>query len=217
MTIDHPCGKWWPGRGWSVEAEIEVRRSRFRTRLARVDSEDEARAVIADVRSTYPDARHHCSAFVVEVPGARPIERSSDDGEPSGTAGMPMLAVLRGAEASQVVAIVTRWFGGVLLGTGGLVRAYSDAVTAALDITPRVRPVVRELVRLELRPDEAGRVHGALLQRGFEVVDTHWGAGVTLTLAVTDPDTAAALVREVLQRPARLFPAGLHLSEELFG
>lgn len=205
---------WWPARGWSGEVEIEVRRSRFRTRLARVDSEDEARSVIADVRSAYPDARHHCSAFIVEVPDARPIERSSDDGEPSGTAGMPMLGVLRGAEVSQVVAVVTRWFGGVLLGTGGLVRAYSDAVAAALDTAPRVRPVVRDLVRLELRPDEAGRVHGVLLQRGIEIVDTSWDADVTLTLAVADPAATTALVHEILQRPAVLTPAGRHLTEE---
>ncbi len=205
---------WWPARGWSGEVEIEVRRSRFRTRLARVDSEDEARSVIADVRSAYPDARHHCSAFIVEVPDARPIERSSDDGEPSGTAGMPMLGVLRGAEASQVVAVVTRWFGGVLLGTGGLVRAYSDAVAAALDTAPRVRPVVRDLVWLDLRPDEAGRVHGVLLQRGIEVVDTSWDADVTLTLAVADPAATTALVHEILQRPAVLTPAGRHLTEE---
>lgn len=207
-------GPWWPARGWSGEVEIAVRRSRFRTTLARVDSEDEARAVIADVRSAHPDARHHCSAFIVEVPDARPIERSSDGGEPPGTAGMPMLAVLRGADVSQVVAVVTRWFGGVLLGTGGLVRAYSDAVAVALDAAPRARPVVRNLVRLELRADEAGRVHGVLLQRGIEVVDTRWDADVTLTLAVGDPAAAEALIHEILQRPASLTAVGRHLCEE---
>ena len=122
----------WLPRGFSGDTETEARRSRFLTRLARVDDEDAARAIIAEVRATYPDARHHCLAFIVDVPGAQPVERSSDDGERAGTAGMPMLEVLRGSGVSNAVAVVTRYFGGVLLGTGGLVRAYSDAVSSAL-------------------------------------------------------------------------------------
>ena len=88
--------------------------------------------MIARVKSQWPDARHHCSAFIVAVAGQHDVEHSSDDGEPSGTAGRPMLDVLRGAELGQVCAVVVRYFGGVLLGTGGLVRAYSDSVHAAL-------------------------------------------------------------------------------------
>ncbi|HOA88438.1 MAG TPA: YigZ family protein, partial [Propioniciclava tarda] len=122
----------WLPRGYRAESEFEVKRSRFLTTLARVDAEEAAREVIADVRRVHPAARHHCSAFIVEVEGAQHIERSSDDGEPSGTAGAPMLGVLRGSGVTQVVAVVTRYFGGVLLGTGGLVRAYSDAVAEAL-------------------------------------------------------------------------------------
>ena len=101
-------------RAWDAETELVVKRSRFIARLARVDSEEEARAVIADTRRRYPDARHHCTAFVVEVPDASPIARSSDDGEPAGTAGMPILATLLGADVTQAVAVVTRYFGGVL-------------------------------------------------------------------------------------------------------
>ena len=173
----------WLPRGYRAESELEVKRSRFIATLARADSEEAARDVIASVRGAYPDARHHCTAFVVEVPGAQPIERSSDDGEPAGTAGMPMLETLRGAGVSQAVAVVTRYFGGVLLGTGGLVRAYSDAVSLALDGTPRVRPVVRQLVGLEVGASEAGRVQGALMNRGVDVVEPSVEREVRLSAA----------------------------------
>ena len=102
-------------------SEIEVRRSRFVCDLERVETEAEAREFIEAVRASSRDARHHCTAFVLG-PGGE-TQRSNDDGEPSGTAGAPMLEVLRGRQVSDVVAVVTRWFGGVLLGTGGLFRA----------------------------------------------------------------------------------------------
>ncbi|WP_232547243.1 IMPACT family protein [Propioniciclava soli] len=195
------------------EATLEVKRSVFLARVERVDDEDAARAVVAAARARAPEARHHCSAFIVDVADAQPIERSSDDGEPAGTAGTPMLEVLRGAGLTNVVAVVTRHFGGTLLGTGGLVRAYSDAVALALDGAPRVRHVVRTLVELELGPDEAGRVHGALLARGVEVTDATWGPTVVLRLAVDDPAAAEALAAEVLQHPAALTPAGRQVTE----
>ncbi|MFP5415584.1 MAG: IMPACT family protein [Actinomycetes bacterium] len=204
----------WLPRGYRARTETQVRRSRFLTTLARVEDEAEARAVVGEVRGEFPDARHHCVAFVVEVPGAQPVERSSDDGEPAGTAGTPMLEVLRGAGVSQVLAVVTRYFGGVLLGTGGLVRAYSDAVSDALDSAPRVRPEVRLLVGLELPASEAGRVQGALLNRGVAVVDASWGgAHVLLTLATPDASAALRLVREVVQRDVELVALGEQVVE----
>ena len=110
----------WLPRGFQARTETEVKRSRFLATLARADDEQQARDVIALVKAEFPDARHHCQAFIVDVPDAQPIERSSDDGEPAGTAGMPMLETLRGAGLGNVVAVVTRYFGGTLLGTGGL-------------------------------------------------------------------------------------------------
>ena len=103
-------------------AEIEVRRSRFVCDVERVETEEAAREFIEAVRSGSREARHHCTAFILGPDGA--IQRSNDDGEPSGTAGAPMLEVLRGRGVSDVVAVVTRWFGGVLLGTGGLLFEY---------------------------------------------------------------------------------------------
>ena len=119
-------------RGDQPEIDLEIKRSHFLARAQRADCEEEARAFIAAVRSRYPDARHHCSAYIVPSPGALPIERSSDDGEPSGTAGQPMLETLRSSGLTATAVVVTRYFGGTLLGTGGLVRAYSESTTCVL-------------------------------------------------------------------------------------
>jgi uncharacterized YigZ family protein len=108
------------------EAEITEKKSRFIGLCAPVGSEAEAKALIAAARKRHYAARHHCFAFRVNG-----IERSSDDGEPSGTAGAPILSVLRGEGLSETACVVTRYFGGVLLGTGGLVRAYGAAAKAA--------------------------------------------------------------------------------------
>ncbi len=203
----------WLPKGYRAETHTEVKRSKFICTLARVDTEQDARAVIAEVRSTYPDARHHCSAFIVDVPEAQPIERSSDDGEPAGTAGMPMLDTLRGAELSRVVAVVTRYFGGVLLGTGGLVRAYSEAVSEALVVAPRVRPEVRDLFSLTIDHAQSGRVHAGLLDRGCEVTDAQYGAAVEYTFAVPDADAFRAWVAELTNGEGVPIHAGQSVSE----
>ena len=184
----------WLPRDYRAETSLEVKRSRFVTTLARVDSEDAARAVVADVRRAHPAARHHCSAFVVEVPDAQPVERSSDDGEPAGTAGMPMLEVLRGAGVSQAVAVVARYFGGVLLGTGGLVRAYSDSVSQALDAAGRVRPVVRPLYALTVAHADAGRLQADLIAAGLELVDARFAEDAEFVFAAPAELDVAALV-----------------------
>ena len=209
-----PRFSWTGDLGASATSEVEVRRSRFISHLARCTDETAARSFIDAVRHRYPDARHHCSAHVVPVTGQHDAEHSSDDGEPAGTAGMPMLEVLRGSGLSNVVAVVTRYFGGVLLGTGGLVRAYSDSVAAAVSGTPRVRPVVRRLVGLEVDAAEAGRVQGALMNRGVDVVEADWGgASVLLTLSVDDPEAALPLVREIAQADVGLVPLGEKVHE----
>ncbi len=191
-------------------AEIEVKRSRFRCELVRVSTEEAARAVVEAARREHWDARHHCSAFVLGPRGA--LERSSDDGEPAGTAGAPMLDVLRGAELSDVVAVVTRWFGGTLLGAGGLVRAYSDAVRAALaEAGSLERRLLRELV-VEIGHADAGRVEGELRTRGVVVLDATYGAAVTLRLGASPEDepTVHALLAELTSGTAEATVAGEH-------
>ncbi|WP_323791452.1 YigZ family protein [Nocardioides sp.] len=174
-------------------AEIEVKRSRFRCVVERVATEDDARAVVERLRAEYRDARHHCSALVLG-PGSPDgeVERAHDDGEPSGTAGAPMLEVLRGAEVADVVAVVTRWFGGTLLGAGGLVRAYSDAVRVAVEQAgTRERALLHEL-DLTVGHAEAGRIESDLRARGMVVLDTGYGADVSLLLGV-EPDQEQTL------------------------
>jgi uncharacterized YigZ family protein len=181
----------------TAEVEVEVRRSRFRCRLERVPDEDAARAVVEAVRRRHWDARHHCSAFVLGPDGA--TARSSDDGEPAGSAGAPMLETLRGRDLSDVVAVVTRWFGGTLLGVGGLVRAYSEAVALAADEAGVLRRERRDLVEVDAAHADAGRLEHELRSRGLVVRDASYGAVVTLTLAVpaelsrTLPGTLAGL------------------------
>ena len=175
-------------------AETEVKRSRFLCRVEPVTTEDEARAVVERARKEHWDARHHCSAFVLG-PDAQ-VQRSSDDGEPSGTAGAPMLEVLRGRELSDVVAVVTRYFGGVLLGAGGLVRAYSDAVRAGLDEAGVLERRLLELYDVVVDHADAGRLENALRSRDVVVLGVEYGAAATLRTAV--PADAADLLPAVL-------------------
>jgi uncharacterized YigZ family protein len=174
-----------------VVHELEIKRSRFIGCLARVSTEDHAREFIAGLRRQHHDARHVCSAFILGPD--RDVMRSSDDGEPAGTAGVPMLEALAlrdtggGRELSDVCAVVVRYFGGIKLGAGGLVRAYSDAVSAVLDTTwtrTRQRMV---LAGVEAPHAEAGRWENELRSAGFAVQDTGYGPS-SATVRVALPD-----------------------------
>lgn len=188
-TIDRPVGG-------TAEAEIVVSRSRFLARAARVEDEQSARAFIADVRSLDHDARHHCTAFVIGPDGS--LRRSNDDGEPSGTAGRPMLEVLAGRDVSDVVVVVTRWFGGILLGTGGLARAYADATGAALDVARTRRRVLWQRARVVAPITEVGAMESRL-RRDTDVVEVAYEADrVTWTVAVGDLAVLDRLPHEVM-------------------
>lgn len=180
-----------------VETEIEVSRSRFLTRLERVESEQAAREVIASVRGQHPRARHHCSAFVLG-PGQQ-TRRSNDDGEPSGTAGAPMLDMLVAAELSDVVAVVTRYFGGVLLGAGGLTRAYRAAVEGAVAEAQRMRREFRVEMSVRASYELAPQLESEARRRGIQVGAAEYGEDVQLQLLVPEAqrDTAATMVREL--------------------
>ncbi|GAB4098858.1 YigZ family protein [Sinomonas halotolerans] len=178
--------------------ELEVRRSRFITVLRRAETEDAARALVAGLRREFHDARHHCSAFVLGPD--RTTQRSSDDGEPAGTAGIPMLeALLRrethdgAADLSDITAVVVRYFGGILLGAGGLVRAYSDSVSSALDTAKLVRRQRLRVFGIDADHAHAGRLENELRASGTEVLGTQYGARTaTLRVAVEDTDAAVA-------------------------
>ena len=177
-----------------AEAEISVSRSRFRCLLVRVEDEMSARGVIEQARREHWDARHHCSAYVLGP--ERALERSSDDGEPPGTGGSPMLEVLRGRGMSDVAAVVTRWFGGTLLGTGGLSRAYADAVRAAIDVATLVQRVEQELCEVTVDLAAAGRLEHELRSRGTRVLATDYTDVVTLSIAV--PLIAVPIAEEIV-------------------
>ena len=115
-----------------VQSEIVEKKSKFIANIFFVENVEEAENKIKEIKKEYHDARHNCSCYRVIEEG-KIVEKQSDDGEPSGTAGGPMLNILQKKDLVNVVAIVTRYFGGILLGTGGLVRAYSDATQKAID------------------------------------------------------------------------------------
>ena len=121
----------------NVQTEIVVKKSKFICNLIKVDTQKEAEDIIKQFKKKYYDARHNCVAYRV-VKDNKIIEKSSDDGEPSGTAGGPMLNILQKNNLCNIVCIVTRYFGGILLGTGGLVRSYSDVTLSAIEIAEKV-------------------------------------------------------------------------------
>lgn len=174
--------------------EIEIARSRFRCALARVTDVDAAAAVIDGIRREHWTATHHCTALRVGGsgdPGAPGTQRSNDDGEPAGTAGVPMLEVLTRREITDVVAVVSRWFGGTKLGAGGLVRAYGQAVSEALGAAGTLRRVRHREVLVAVGHEAAGRLENALRADGHRVRDVHHGPDVTITVDVPDDGTDA--------------------------
>ncbi|KGJ71847.1 hypothetical protein GY21_19360 [Cryobacterium roopkundense] len=196
-----------------VDAEIDIKRSRFLCRLVRIETEDAARAAIDDARKEHWSARHHCSAFVLgphEAPNQ--VRRGNDDGEPSGTAGRPMLEALSGRGFVDCVAVVTRYFGGTLLGAGGLVRAYSEAVLTAVDAAQSRGLVVkrerRELFTLALAHAEAGRIEADLRQRGVVILRTDYGADAVLHIADDDAARLTAVVAQITAGRADLETQG---------
>jgi uncharacterized YigZ family protein len=162
--------------------EIEIRRSRFLCALAPAETEEAARELIAERRRADPAARHHCHAFVLGPDGR--TQRSSDDGEPAGTAGTPMLEVLRRRELTNTVAVVTRYFGGVLLGAGGLIRAYSQAVAEAVDVVGVLESRRLEVFEVSVDYGRAGRLESDLRLSEYPVQGTRYEESATFEVGV---------------------------------
>lgn len=194
--------------GSQTVAETEVKHSRFIATLRRVDTEPDVRDFVDEQRRDHPDARHHCWAYVIGDDPVGRLERSSDDGEPAGTAGVPMLQMLKGRDLVNVAVVVTRYFGGIKLGAGGLVRAYSGAVGAVVDQATVTRRRRLDLCTLEIDHADAGRVESELRGRGVVVVNTVYGKTAELTLAAADSATLADRVAAATSGTATLDPAG---------
>ncbi|WP_298564264.1 YigZ family protein [Streptomyces luteogriseus] len=169
--------------------ETEVNRSRFLCALAPAATEREAQDFIAAVRRQHADASHNCWAYVIGADAS--VQKASDDGEPGGTAGVPMLQMLLRRDMRYVVAVVTRYFGGVKLGAGGLIRAYGGAVGEALDsLGTRTRRRYR-LATVTVDHQRAGKLENDLRTGGREVRDVRYGEAVTIEIALPDADVDA--------------------------
>lgn len=169
------------------ESEIEIKKSRFICSLKRVYSEEEAKEFITQKKKEHWKANHNCSAFVIGEKSE--IQRSSDDGEPSGTAGVPMLEVLKKQELINVVAVVTRYFGGTKLGAGGLIRAYSRSVSHALAEIGLVEGKLQQEIQLTISYPNVGKIQNFMEINPYTLQDTFYGEHVNIICLVDETKT----------------------------
>ncbi|MEQ5834787.1 YigZ family protein [Marinobacter sp. NFXS9] len=175
----------------SIEREIDIKKSRFIARVAPVNSREEAMAFLEQARADFPDARHHCWAYQIGRPGAATQAAMNDDGEPSGTAGKPILNVIQHKDMGDIMVVVIRYFGGIKLGAGGLVRAYAGATEAVLsDVTRRTQVPVRRLaITLDFALEQPVRHWCG--QHEAHVEDVGYGEGVSMQVAVPEASVQA--------------------------
>ena len=178
------------------EGEIVEKKSRFIATTRPVKSEEEAIAFIEEMKKKYWDARHNCSAYVIGERGQ--VQRCSDDGEPSQTAGRPMLDVLLGEEVRNICVVVTRYFGGTLLGTGGLVRAYQKSSIDAVDNSILARRTKGSRITISTDYSSAGKIQYVAQQNGWMLTDTIYAADVSLVIEVPMPERER-VVKEAVQ------------------
>lgn len=169
----------------SAQTEIVVENSRFIAAVGPVFDVDEARKFIDSVREAYPDASHHVSAFIIGH-GAAVVMHCGDDGEPSGTAGRPALAVLQGSGFGDIAVVVARYFGGRKLGTGGLVRAYSSAVKKVLELTPKAEKVATTTLMTVIPYALFERVRLLAVECDGLIIDEAFAADVTMSVRLRE-------------------------------
>ncbi|MFJ9058215.1 YigZ family protein [Streptomyces sp. NPDC102409] len=166
--------------------ETEVSRSRFLCALAPAATEQEAQDFVARVRKEHPTANHNCFAYVIGADAS--VQKASDDGEPGGTAGVPMLQMLMRREVRYTVAVVTRYFGGVKLGAGGLIRAYGGAVGEALDALGTTTRRRFRLATVTVDHQRAGKLENDLRATGTAVHDVTYAESVTIAIGLPDAE-----------------------------
>ena len=192
--------------------EIVIEKSRFICTLKKVHSEAEAQEFIKTIKKEFWDATHNCSAYIVDDMA----QRSSDDGEPSGTAGLPMLEVLRKNKLTNTAAVVTRYFGGIKLGAGGLVRAYTNSVAEAVKATGIAQKVLVSKFSFIYDLNEVGKILNILYQQQlFEIADVEYGlkAKVILKMKDSDKEAAEAWLTESLNKVVQLEREGSEFIE----
>lgn len=192
--------------------EIVIEKSRFICTLKKVNGEAEAQEFIKAIKKEFWDATHNCSAYIVD----EMAQRSSDDGEPSGTAGLPMLEVLRKNKLTNTAAVVTRYFGGIKLGAGGLVRAYTNSVAEAVRATGIAQKVLVSRFSFMYDLNDVGKILNILYQQQlFEIADVEYGlqAKVILKMKDSDKETAEAWLTESLNKVVQLEREGSEFIE----
>ena len=192
--------------------EIVIEKSRFICTLKKVHSEAEAQEFIKTIKKEFWDATHNCSAYIVD----EMAQRSSDDGEPSGTAGLPMLEVLRKNKLTNTAAVVTRYFCGIKLGAGGLVRAYTNSVAEAVKATGIAQKVLVSKFSFIYDLNEVGKILNILYQQQlFEIADVEYGlkAKVILKMKDSDKEAAEAWLTESLNKVVQLEREGSEFIE----
>lgn len=177
-------------------SEIVEKKSRFIAHMKHCETAQEAESFIDEMKKKYWDARHNCSAFIIG--NNAELTRCSDDGEPSGTAGRPMLEVLLGSGIRNVCVVVTRYFGGVLLGTGGLVRAYSQSVKDTIEHASLGVLVQGEKLLIETDYNGVGKILYLLGKYGLEPLQSEYGEQVNITVQVPNTE-AEKLKKEVTE------------------
>lgn len=191
--------------------EITEKKSRFLAAVFSVESEEEAHKYIEETKKKYWDARHNCYAFIIGTQGT--VTRCSDDGEPSGTAGRPILEVLSGASIHNVLLVVTRYFGGTLLGTGGLIRAYTQAAQAGLAASKVMTRISGRKIEIITDYNGIGKLQYIASSMELAILDTQYADTVMTTLLVPEED-CGRLVKEVTDTTSG--QAEITLSDELF-
>lgn len=172
-------------------SEIVIKKSRFIGHAKPVASEEEALEFIEDIRRKHWDATHNCFAYMI---GERDqIQKQSDDGEPSGTAGKPILEVIRHQGMKNVAVVVTRYFGGTMLGAGGLIRAYTDGAVVGIHAAVPVEQVLHREVFVEIDYTWLGKLENEVRTRGMRMGETQFADKVTLTCLPVDSEAESAV------------------------
>ncbi len=174
----------YPTPAASVETEIEVKKSRFIARTAKVTDRPAALAFVEQARQDFPDARHHCWAYLLGNPVSASSAAANDAGEPSGTAGKPILNVIQHKGVGDVIVVVIRYFGGIKLGAGGLVRAYSGVAEAAMSILPLAQAVAMRHVNISLDFSKEQLLRHWSEQYGAQVLQVDYTHQVAMQLSV---------------------------------
>ena len=164
--------------------ELEIKRSRFITSVARITSRAEGKQFIQDTRTAYPTASHHCWAYIAGKPDDAHQYDQSDDGEPKGTAGKPMLNVLLHSGLGNTIVVVTRYFGGIKLGAGGLVRAYTQSVSEALKQLETTARKITSLLTVKFPYSFQGKLDNYLAVADISITNKSFEIDITYTLAV---------------------------------